>query len=74
MEGRDLRALGLPAKRASSFEEVVDKYAECLGKAHALVTDYNDTFAGEDTSRALSADVVTSVAATLLIQRQKEGV
>lgn len=72
--GRDLRAAGLPVKRATSFDEVVDKYTECLGRAHAVVSDYNDTFASEAPDRALPPEVVTSVAATLLIERTKQGV
>jgi hypothetical protein len=70
--GRDLRAQGIDIKRASTFEEVVDKYAECLGKAHALVDDYNQTLAAP--GRELPPEVTTSVAATLLIERHKAGV
>ena len=70
--GRDLRAAGIPIKRATSFDEIVDKYAECLGRAHALVTDYNDTLAAP--GKELPPEVVTAIAATLLISREKSGV
>lgn len=69
---RDLRAQGIPIARAKSFDEVVDKYAECLGKAHALVEDFNQTLAAP--GRELPPEVTTSVAATLLIERHKAGV
>ena len=70
--GRDLRAQGIAVKRSASLDEIVDKYAECLGRAHALVTDYNDTLAPE--GGTLPTEAVTSVAATLLIAREKAGV
>jgi hypothetical protein len=70
--GRDLRAAGIAVKRVASLDEIVDRYAECLGRAHALVTDYNDTLAGE--GKDLPSEIVTNVAATLLIARDKAGV
>lgn len=72
VQARDLRSVGVQVKRAQSFDEVVDKYAECLGKAHALVTDYNDSLAAD--GRQLPPEVTTAVAATLLIERSKAGV
>jgi hypothetical protein len=70
--GRDLRAAGLSIAHAKSFDEVVDRFAECLGKAHALVEDYNQTCAAP--GRELPPEVATSVAATLYIERNKAGV
>ena len=70
--GRDLRAQGIAVKRSASLDEIVDKYAECLGRAHALVTDYNDTLAQD--GRSLPPEIVTSVAATIMIERHKAGV
>jgi hypothetical protein len=70
--GRDLRARGIDIKRASTFEEIVDRYSECVGKAHALWTDYNDTLAAP--GKELPPEVITSMAATMLIARDKSGV
>jgi hypothetical protein len=70
--GRDLRRRDVAVQRATSLDEISDKYMECLGKAHAVVLDYNETFGAQGV--ALPPESITQVAATLFIERNKAGV
>lgn len=67
--GRDLRARGVTIVPKLTLDEIVDRYAACLGKAHALVADYKESLGVE-----LPPEAVTSVAATLFIESRKAGV
>jgi hypothetical protein len=67
--GRDLRANGV-AVSATTYEEIKDRYVECLADAVAITSDAAQSF------EAFSPDAhtVSSVAATLFIERNKRGV
>jgi hypothetical protein len=64
---RDLRTRGVPLP-AVTLDDMADKYQECLAKAHAIVTDYQETF-----ETSMGPDALTSIAATLYIERNKRG-
>lgn len=66
--GRDLRSAGVPLK-ATSYEEIKDKYVACLGDAVAILRDAEETLGVPFTPAEYM-----SAAATLYIQRTKVGV
>lgn len=66
--GRDFRSHGVTLK-ATSYEEIKDRYAACLGDAVALLGDAAETLGVPFTPQEYVA-----AAATLFIERNKRGV
>lgn len=66
--GRDLRSHGIPVK-ATTYEEIKDTYAVCLGDAISMLNDASETMGVPFTPAEY-----TSVAACLFIERNKRGV
>ncbi len=66
--GRDLRNAGVPLP-STSYDAIKDKYVECLGDTHSILSD-----ASALTGVPFTPAEYTSVAATLFIERNKKGV
>lgn len=66
--GRELRNHGIPLS-ATTYEEIKDRYTACLGDSVAILND-----AAETLGVVFTAAEITSVAATLFIERNRRGV